>query len=106
MNQAAMHLQEAIVAALVRDISGGWERIVVNYEMQEDDGGLVEERRGLYISQDAEQALDMNAVAFSPGLKDLFRRLNEEMQRTKGMRWGDLPHGGRPAGKVPVQLLL
>jgi hypothetical protein len=83
-----MHLQEAIVAALVRDISGGWERIVVNYEMQEDDGGLVEERRGLYISQDAEQALDMNAVAFSPGLKDLFRRLNEEMQRTKGMRWG------------------
>ena len=51
MNQAAMHLQEAIVAALVRDISGGWERIVVNYEMQEDDGGLVEERRGFYISR-------------------------------------------------------
>jgi hypothetical protein len=88
MNRAAMDLQKAIVTTLIRDITGGWERIVVNYEMQEEDGGLVEDRLGFYISQDAKQALTMNDLAFGPGLKELFRRLNEEMQRTEGARWG------------------
>lgn len=88
MNQSAMDLQEAIVVTLARDISGEWERIVVNYEMQEDDGGLVEDRLGLYISRDAQHALTMNDVAFGPGLKELFRRLNDEMHRTGGTRWG------------------
>jgi hypothetical protein len=43
-----MDLQEAIVVTLARDISGEWERIVVNYEMQEEDGGLVEDRPGKF----------------------------------------------------------
>jgi hypothetical protein len=37
MNQAVMDLQNAIVVTLARDISGEWERIVVNYEMQEKE---------------------------------------------------------------------
>jgi hypothetical protein len=47
-----MNLQKAIVTALARAIPDAWERIVVNYEMQEEDGGLTEDRPGFYIAKD------------------------------------------------------
>ena len=52
MNQTGMELQKKIVVALARGIHGPWERIVVNYEMQEEDGGLTEDRRGFSIASD------------------------------------------------------
>jgi hypothetical protein len=88
MNRDAIDLQEAIVTTLIHDIPDAWERIVVNYEMQEEDGGLVEDRLGFYISHDANQEPAENNLVFSPGLKDLFRRLNVEIKRTEGARWG------------------
>jgi hypothetical protein len=35
MSETVMNLQKAIVTALARGIPDAWERIVVNYEMQE-----------------------------------------------------------------------
>jgi hypothetical protein len=91
-----MDLQKAIVIALARDISGGWERIVVNYEIQEEDGGLIEDRLGFYISQDASRAPATNTLRFGPEVKELFRELNEEMQRTAGAHWGTRPVVDKP----------
>jgi hypothetical protein len=88
MNQTAMDLQKAIVVTLARDIPGNWERFVVNYEVQEEYGGLVENRIGFYIFQDMNQVLATDELAFGPEAKELFRALSEEMRRTGGTRWG------------------
>jgi hypothetical protein len=88
VDQAAVDLQKAIVAALIGGTAGEWLRIVVNYEVQEDDGGLIEDRLGFYIAEDAQQVLATHTLVFGPELKDLFRGLNQEMGRTGGARWG------------------
>jgi hypothetical protein len=88
MNETIMNLQKAIVWALARTIPDAWERIVVNYEMQEEDGGLVGDRLGLYISKAPAGNLRQSDLGFSPELKEMFRELNNETQRTEGERWG------------------
>jgi hypothetical protein len=88
MNETTMNLQKAIVTALARDIADGWERIVVNYEMQEEDGGLTEDRLGFYIAKDPAGDFRESDLAFSPEVKALFREMNEEIKRSEGERWG------------------
>jgi hypothetical protein len=88
MNQASIDVQKAIVIALSRGPGEPWERIVVNYEMQEEDGGLTEDRLGFCISKDPSGQFHQEDLSFSPEVKGLFRRLNDEMQRTEGRRWG------------------
>jgi hypothetical protein len=83
-----MDLQRAIVMALARDIPEAWERIVVNYEMQEEGGGVTEDRLGFYIAKDAAGSLREAELAFSPEVKRLFREMNDEIQRSEGGRWG------------------
>ena len=82
-----MNLQKAIVTALARDIPDAWERIVVNYEMEEEDDGLTEDRLGFYIAKDAVAGLREAQLAFSPEVKSLFREMNDEIQRSEGQRW-------------------
>ncbi len=83
-----MNLQKAIVAALARGIPDAWERIVVNYEMQEEDGGLTEDRRGFYIAKGPTGELRKSDLAFSPEVKAMFREMNDEIRRAEGERWG------------------
>jgi hypothetical protein len=45
-------LQQEIVVGLIRSIDDRWERIVVNYEIQEEDGGLIEARLAFYVARD------------------------------------------------------
>ncbi len=88
MDQATINLQEAIVTTLARGIPGAWERIVVNYEMQEEDGGLTEDRRGFYITKDATGDFRKGELAFSSEVKALFRQMNDKIHQTEGHRWG------------------
>jgi hypothetical protein len=88
MNETTMNLQKAIVTALAREIPDAWERIVVNYEMQEEDGGLTEDRLGFYIEKDAAGNLRESELAFTPEVKRLFREMNDEIRRSEGERWG------------------
>ena len=87
MNETTMNLQKAIVTALAHAIPGAWERIVVNYEMQEEHGGLTEDRLGFYIAKDPTGNLRESELAFSPEVKRLFRDMNDEIQRSEGERW-------------------
>jgi hypothetical protein len=84
MDQTAVDLQKKIVGALARSIDGAWERIVVNYEMQEEDGGLTEDRRGFYITPDAAGGYRKAGLTFDAAVKDLFHALRETMQRSEG----------------------
>jgi Protein of unknown function, DUF600 len=88
MNETTMNLQRAIVTALARDLPDAWERIVVNYEIQEEDGGLTEDRLGFYIAKDAAGGFRESELAFTPEVKRLFREMNDEVQRSEGERWG------------------
>src|SRR5215475_1102318 len=88
MNQTMVDLQKAIVAALVRGNGEDWERIVVNYEMQEENGGLIEDRLGFYIVKDRWGEFREVGLEFTPEVKGLFRKLNDEIERTVGERWG------------------
>jgi len=88
MNQTTMELQKKIVVALARGIHGPWERIVVNYEMQEEDGGVTEDRRGFSIAPDGSGGFRKDGVTFDLTVKGLFRELREEMQRSEGQAWG------------------
>jgi hypothetical protein len=87
MSQTVMNLQKAIVTALARGIPDAWERIVVNYEMQEEDGGLTEDRLGFYIAKDPTGDLRESDLVFSPEVKTMFREMNDETKRTAGDRW-------------------
>jgi hypothetical protein len=104
MNETIMNLQKAIVAALARGIPDAWERIVVNYEMQEEDGGLTEDRRGFYITKDPAGNLRKAELAFGPELKAMFREMNDEIQRTEGKRWGTCDLEINPSGKFRFSL--
>lgn len=53
MNQQAMELQKAIAVMLARGVAEPWERIVVNYEMQEEDGALTEDGGALPVPDSA-----------------------------------------------------
>lgn len=88
MNQTAMDLQKKIVVALARGVDDAWERIVVNYEMQEEDGGVTEDRRGFYIASDGSGGFRKASLIFDATVKTLFRDLREEMRRTEGQGWG------------------
>lgn len=88
MNDTAMELQKKIVVALARSVSEPWERIVVNYEMQEEDGGLTEDRRGFSIATDGAGGYRKATLTFDATAKDLFRALQQEMQRSEGKGWG------------------
>jgi hypothetical protein len=99
MNQTIMDLQKAIVAGLARGIPGAWERIVVNYEMQEEDGGLTEDRRAFYIAKDAAGNLRKAELVFSPEVKAMFRQMNDEIKRSEGERWGTCDLEVDPPGK-------
>ena len=88
MNQTAMDLQKKIVSALAHSIDGAWERIMVNYEMQEEDGGLTEDRRGFYIVLDGAGGYRKVGLVFDSAVKDLFRALRETMQSSEGQGWG------------------
>jgi len=52
MSKAPMELQHKIVVLLIRSVDDSWERIVVNYEIQEEDGGLIEDRLVFYMARD------------------------------------------------------
>jgi Protein of unknown function, DUF600 len=88
MSETVMNLQKAIVTALARGIPDAWERIVVNYEMQEEDDGLTEDRLGFYIAKDPTGELRESDLVFSPEVKAMFREMNDEIKRTAGDRWG------------------
>jgi hypothetical protein len=88
MNQTAMDLQKKIVVALARGIDAPWERIVVNYEMQAEDGGLTEDRRGFYVAPDGVGGFHKGSLTFDTTVKTLFRDLRDEMQRSEGQGWG------------------
>jgi hypothetical protein len=87
MNQTAMDLQKNIVVALARSIKDPWERIVVNYEVQEEDGGLTEDRRGFYIGPDGAGDFLKGQLSFDTNVKGLFRELRAEIQRSEGQGW-------------------
>jgi hypothetical protein len=88
MNQTVQDLRKAIIVALAGAIAEQWERIVVNYEMQEEYGGLTEDRLGFYILKDPSGEFHELGLKFTPEVKGLFRKMNDEMQRTVGERWG------------------
>lgn len=88
MSETVMNLQKAIVSALARSIPDAWERIVVNYEMQEEDGGLTEDRLGFYIAKGSTGDLRESDLVFSPEVEAMFREMNDEIKRTAGDRWG------------------
>jgi len=83
-----MNLQKAIVTPLTRGIPDAWERIVVNYEMQEEDDGSTEDRLGLYIAKGPTGDLRESELVFSPEVRAMFREMNNEIKRTTGDRWG------------------
>jgi hypothetical protein len=88
MNNAVMEVQKKIVAALSRTIGAQWEWTVVNCEMQEEDGGPTEDRRGFYITPDGTGGFHKASLTFDTTAKDLFRALGLEMRRSKGQGRG------------------
>lgn len=88
MNPTIMRLQEAIVTALVGTVSERWERIVVNYEMLEKDGGVAHDRLAFYITRDAAGDFRDSDLDLKPQVRDLFTQMNDEFQRSVGQRWG------------------
>ena len=88
MNKTAMELQKNIVVALASTIDAPWKRIVVNYEIQEEDGSLIEDRRGFTIIPDGAGDFRKGQLAFDTEVKGLFRELRAEIQRSEGQGWG------------------
>ena len=88
MNKTAMELQKNIVVALASTIDAPWERIVVNYEIQEEDAGLTEDRRGFTIIPDGAGDFRKGQLSFDTTVKNLFRELRAEIQRSEGQGWG------------------
>jgi hypothetical protein len=88
MNKTAMDLQKSIVVAIAGTIDPHWERIVVNYEIQDGDGGLTEDRLGFYIVSDGTGDFRKRTLKFHAVVKDLFRKLRAEIQQSEGQAWG------------------
>lgn len=88
MNPTIVRLQEAIVTALAGTIPEPWERIVVNYEMQEKETGLAHDRLAFYIARDAAGNFRDVDLKIKPPVRDLFTQMNDEFQRSVGQRWG------------------
>jgi Protein of unknown function, DUF600 len=88
MNKTAMDLQKTIVVAIAGALDAHWERIVVNYEIQDKDGGLTEDRRGFYIVSDGSGDVRKRPLKFHAIVKDLFRKLRAEIQQSEGQAWG------------------
>jgi len=100
MNETIMRLQEAIVTSLARAIPQAWERIVVNYEMEEQEGGaIIHNRLGFYIAKDAGGNLHKAELRVGSEVEDMFRDMSDEFQRTVGERWGTCDLVVDPPGK-------
>ena len=52
VNRTPSKLHQEIVVVWIRSIDDCWERIVVNHEIQEEDGGLIEDRLVFYMARD------------------------------------------------------
>ena len=88
MNKTVMDLQKTIVVAIAGTIDAPWERIVANYELQDEDNGLTEDRLGFYIVSDGTGGFRKVPLKFHAIVKDLFRELRAEIQRSEGQGWG------------------
>ena len=64
MDQAIIELQKTIVATIVSGMAGVWGRIVVSYEMQEEDGGLIEASRTAALRGDSRRRSNEPVPAF------------------------------------------
>src|SRR5260370_11659309 len=67
--------------------------------MQEEDGGLTEDRRALYIAKDPAGNLRKAELVFSPEVKAMFRQMNDEIKRSEGGRWATCDLEVDPPGK-------
>jgi len=99
MNPRAIELQKQIVIVIAGGIADAWERIVVNYEMADEDGGLTEDRTGFYIAADSSGELRDKDISFTDPVKEMFRALREEMRKTSGDAWSTCDLVIDPPGK-------
>lgn len=104
MNDTIMDLQRAIVTALAGAIPERWERIVVNYEMLETEGGMAHDRLAFYITTGPAGDLRDVDLAIDSTVGELFARMNDELLRTAGRRWGSCDLVIDPPGRFLFRL--
>jgi hypothetical protein len=89
MTPRTLELQKAIAQAVVNAIREPWERIVVNFEMEQTDEGRVIDYRAFYISATKDGDFSKTSVRVLPDeVDDRFIELNDAMLESEGSRWG------------------